>query len=180
MILNHLATACVVYLALLLQTSIAFDLTLFADYRPWFPGIALVVCVLIHDGPASLIWSAVLGLATDGLSSDRPGFHTMIVTVVAMVLLSAKHDIRSFGSILIALFVFAGTFLWQSLSVIAISLSTGQLQNLPRALRCELGNAVYTLLLIWFLLTFVGLIRLRKRESSSIPVLNNRWSMLTR
>jgi rod shape-determining protein MreD len=180
MMLRHMATACLIYLTLLLQTGIAVDLTMHHDCKPWFPGIALIICVLLHEGPASLVWSATLGLATDGLSGERLGFHTVIVTIVAMGLLAAKQDIRSFGTLPIIVFIFVGTFAWRTFSVTAFYLLARQSQNFLQLMQYELVGALYTALMTAVLLLFVDLVNVRKRAGSHPPILTNRWSMLTR
>ena len=181
MILRHMTTACLIYLSLVLQTSLASELTFF-EFRPWFPGVALAACVLLHNTTSSVIWASVLGLAIDGLSAERLGLHAILATFVASGLLMARQEIRSFQTMLTGLFVFAGTVVWKSLSAVVLGLIGNQPMAIHESLISGFESAAYTSLIAVSLQLVVSLGQrvLRKRRDSVLPILTNQWSMLTR
>jgi rod shape-determining protein MreD len=181
MIARHLVIACLIYLTLVLQSSFASDLA-FHGFRPWLPGIALVACVLLHDGAASLMWSSLLGLAVDSLSAERLGLNVAIATLVAMGLLITRQEIRSFGVVLTGIFVLIGTIGWRVASATTLGLLNEQTLNTPQLLMSELGSGVYTGVVTICLLSLIRGAKncVRKRGGSSPTVLTNQWTMLTR
>lgn len=181
MIARHMATACLIYLSLVLQSSVAAILVLYG-FKPWFPGIALAACVLLHNGSTSVVWAALLGLAVDGLSAERLGLHAIMVTFSAMALLIARQEIQSMETTLTGLFVLAATFAWRGLSAIALGLLNNQSMAWYGLLISEFGSGVYTASIAMGLLGLVDLTKrgMRRRRDSTLPVLTNQWSMLTK
>lgn len=181
MIVRQMATACLIYLSLVMQSSLAVELAVY-EIKPWFPGIALAACVLLLDGPASVIWAALLGLAVDGLSAERLGLHAIMVTFVATGLLMVRKEIRSMKTMLSGCFVFAGTYAWRGLSVITMGLIGRQPISIHEILILEFGSGVYTALIATSLLLVVALTKrgVQKGSEPPLPVLTNQWSMLTR
>ena len=180
MIARHLATACLIYLSLVLQSSFAANLAIYGA-RPWFPGIVLVMCAFRHDNTGSLLWSAVLGLAVDGVSAERAGVHVAIATLIATFLVIARQDIRSCGSLLAGAFALISTLLWRSGSTMTFSLLAAQTPDLTPMLLSIFGDSVYNALMTIGFLSLVQIARnrIRKPEKTPATILTNRWTMLT-
>ncbi len=179
--MNHLVTACLIYLSLVLQSCVSGDLA-FHSYRPWFPGIVLAACVLMHDDVASVIWAGILGLFVDGLAAERLGVHLVVTTFVAVGLLMVRQDTRSNGTLSLACFVFVGTCTWRLASMTIDSIVIGRELDLKTAFTVALGDGFYSTVMT---LAFATLVRLLfqafgRRETSTSIALKNRWTMLAR
>jgi rod shape-determining protein MreD len=181
MVARHLAVATLVYLSVVVQSSLATSLSI-NGLVPWFPGIVLIVTILLHADVETLAWSASLGLIVDCLSAERIGTNMVITTFVSASLLFIIPDDRSLGAIMMGIYVFFGTWAWRLLSVVAQDvLENAQLDLFP-ILLSELGSAIYTAMIAvvtMALMTSIGR-SIRKRGESSEMVLTNRWTMLTR
>ena len=179
MITRHLAIACLIYTVLVLQpstTSVFSNVSI----RLWLPGLAVVACVLMFDGIASLAWAAVLGFGVDCQSVDKLGVHLVIATLVASVLITIRSDSRSQGPVAVAAFVFGGAFVWRTLAWIAHGLLDGRSIDLTQLAMCACFDAVCTSAVVAVLLLtgrmLIGVFRPQRALSVS---LGNRWSMLT-
>ena len=181
MITRHLATACLVYLSVVMQSTIASDLTAFGA-KPWFPGMALVACLLLHEGVAFLVWSALLGFFVDGLSPERFGLNIVIATFVAMGLLMAKQEIRSFGAILTGIFVLGGTIGWRIASAVTSGLLSDDPRNIGPLLTTDIEMGVYSAMLVFGMFLLLKMLKAMFIGSgrSSQTVLTNEWMMLTK
>ena len=176
---RHLAVACLIYLALAVQPSLGSGLV-FPLFRPWLPGIAVVVCVMLTDGAMSFVWPGVLGLAIDSLSGDRLGVHVIAATIVAIAIKTLQPNGWSRSIVVIGAFTLFGTFLWRSMAAMSHSYQYRYAIDLTRCLVPALIEGFSTTaLLVGILLTCRLLMNaIRPRQTSSMS-LTNRWSMLT-
>lgn len=181
MMVRYLATACLIYAALVLQSTFARDLAV-EGIEPWFPGIALVACVALHEGTVSLVWAALLGLMVDSLSGGRMGPHTAITTCVATILLVARQDLRTIGVILAGIFVLCGTFVWRLSALLSLAVLERRSIDPANLMITFAGEGIYTSLLtiVSLLLLKLMSLKFRERESATQPVLKNQWTMLTK
>ena len=179
--LNHLVTACLIYLSLVLQSYLASDLAI-DSFRPWFPGIILAIGILLHTEVAGLVWAGILGLALDGLSAERLGVHLVISTVVAMALMMTRHDIHSNRSVLLGVFVFAGSLLWRFVSMTTFAMLAGRDADIQASLTIALGDGIYTTVLTTAASLLFGILQTAfgRRDTATSIRLSNRWTMLTR
>ncbi len=181
MMLPHLVTACLIYISLVLQSCVSCDMT-FHSCRPWFPGIVLAACLLIHDEIAGVVWAGILGLVVDGLGADRMGVHLVVTTVVAAGLLLARQDTRSNGTLLLGPFVFVGTLIWRLASATTQGILDRRDFNLQESLSVAFGDGVYTAVTTVAIGLLIRLFwQASDRHKTSNPIaLKNRWSMLAR
>lgn len=181
MMTRHLGTACLIYFALALQATTAHEIAVY-DVRPWFPGIVLVACVLLHRGASAIGWAGVLGLGVDSVSSERLGVQLAIACIIAGVLSAASEETPSNGPLLKMIFVIVATFLWRSLNGMVQAWLCEQAIDPLRILILSSGDASYTAALTLMLLICRQTLKrgLRRREARSPFSLNNQWSMLTR
>ena len=181
MILRHLSSFCLIYVAMVLQSCVANDCAIHS-FRPWFPGIALASCVLMHHEVAGVVWAAILGLAVDGLAAEPLGVHLVVTTSVAMGLTMTRQDIRSSSTVLFGVFVLIGTFIWRFASMTTHAILSRRNLNFEDYLTTSCGDGVYsaTLAVGVAMLFFVFQRALGRQETSNSIALNNRWAMLTR
>lgn len=181
MMARYLVTACLIYAAVVLQSTFAKGLAI-QNIQPWFPGMALVACIALHEGSVSLFCAAFLGLMVDGLSGERMGPHTAIACCIATVLLMARQDLRSFGIVLSGIFVLCTTFAWKCLASIVVTLLERRAIDPGPVLISSASDGIYTALLMTSLLIIIQLVMrsLRRRPETSQPVLRNQWTMLTK
>ena len=176
---RHLLTAGLIYLSLALQSSLAGELLL-SHSQPWFPGIMLVVCVILHSGSAGLMWGALLGLGMDCLSNERLGVQVILVTIVGLMLRSCTRKGATFGALLTGALIFLATLCWRGLSATTLGLLENQQFHSEWWLKgCKDG--VYSALLVTSVLLFMNLLKngIKRREQTRRTVLTNQWSMLS-
>jgi cell shape-determining protein MreD len=179
MITRHLAIACLIYTVLVLQPSTTSDFAA-VSIRLWLPGMAVVACVLMFDGAASLVWAGILGLGIDCQSVDKLGVHLVIATLVVSVLITMRADSRSPGSVAVAAFVFGATFVWRTAAWIAHGLLDGRSIDVSQLGVCASFDAVCTSASVLALsLTGRMLMKAVSPQQDSSVSLGNRWSMLT-
>ena len=179
--MNHLATACLIYISLVLQSCVASDLE-FQSFRPWFPGIVLAVCVVIHDDVAGVVWAGILGLAVDGLAAERLGVHLVVTTLTAVSLLMTRQETRSNLTVLLGGFVFAGTSIWKLASMTTHAILAGRDMNFQEYLTFAFGDGLYSTMMTVAVALFIRMVSqaLGRRETSTSIALKNRWAMLAR
>ena len=179
--MNHLATACLIYLSLVLQSCVASDLAI-DTFRPWFPGIVLAVCVLIHDDVAGVVWAGILGLVVDGLGAERLGVNLVVTTFTAVGLLMTRQDTRSNGTVFLGFFVFTGVSIWRLASMTTHATLSGRGMNFHEYLTVAFGDGLYSTVLTIVVALLIRLVwqTLGRRETSTSIALNNRWTMLAR
>ena len=179
--INHLATAGLIYLSLVLQSCVASDLAIDA-FRPWFQGIVLAVCVVIHDDVAGVVWAGILGLIVDGLGAERLGVNLVVTTFTAVGLLMTRQDTRSNGTVLLVFFVFAGTSIWRLASMTTHATLSGRDLNLHEYLTVALGDGLYSTVMTFVVALLIRLVwqASDRRETSTSIALKNRWTMLAR
>jgi cell shape-determining protein MreD len=176
MIARQMCFACLVYLSLVLQTSLASDVALGA-FQPWLPGVSLALCLMLTDATATLFWAAVLGFGVDCLSGQRLGVHVVVATVVTTGLLMFRTDRRPVGIVAFGTLVLAGTFLWRTLSVLAQGMLDRQMIDAAVISVSGIYSALVAiglLLVIRFIIDAMGI----HRQSGAVQ-LANRWTMLT-
>ncbi len=181
MIISHLATACLIYLSLVLQSCLAGELA-FHSFRPWFPGIVLAIGVLLHKEIAGLVWSGIIGLAVDCLSGERLGVHLVISTFVAMGLMVSRHDIQSNRPVSLCVLVFVGSFLWRFVSMATHAVLAGRGAVFHDSLTIAFGDSIYSTVLTAavVLLFCLSLKAFGRRETATSITFSNRWTMLNR
>ena len=181
MIARHLLIVCLIYTSLVTQSSLAADVVLFG-FRPWFPGIVLMACTLLHQGGNSLVWAALLGLSVDCLSGERLGVNVVTATLVAAGMTSLKTEVPVTGTATIVLFVFTGTIGWRVASATVHCLLANRMIDGLQILISASGSGLYTAIVTLGVLLVVQLPRfaIRSRSRSTPIALTNRWSMLTR
>ena len=181
MMMRHLATVCLIYISLVLQSCVASHLA-FHSFRPWFPGIGLAIVVLLHTDVAGLIWAGILGLVVDGLSAERLGVHLVVSTFVAMGLLMTRHDVHSNRTVLLVVFVFAGSMFWRIVSMTTHAMLVGRDADLTGLLTIAVADGLYTSVLTVGIALLICLFQklFGRRETPKSIMLSNRWAMLTR
>jgi len=176
---RHLLTAGLIYLSLASQSSLAGELSL-SHSQPWFPGIMLVFCVMLHPGSAGLMWGALLGLGVDCLSNERLGVQVILVTIVGLMLRSCTREGATFGSLRTGVLIFLATLCWKGLSATTLGLLENQKFHSGWWLKaCKDG--VYSALLVTSVLLFMNLLKngIKRRDQTCRTVLTNQWSMLS-
>lgn len=179
MMLRHLTMATVIYVALVMQPSLPPELSV-AGSRPWIPGIALVICLVLAEGSTSLIGASVLGLGVDCLSGERLGVHVMVATAVAAGVLAMKSSARFAGPVAVSTAVLAGTFAWKTTATVLYTLLGRRPIDWPNTARASLNDAIYSAIVVLFIL-----ITGRAIWASIFPErlvqfsILNRWSRLT-
>lgn len=174
----HLALANLIYFSLVAQPALGALLGE-QDYRPWLPGISLVVCVLFGADLPAVIWAFALGLSVDCLSIHRLGGHTMIATFLVAFLRQLMGDDRPRGALWFVVYTFAVTFLWLTLSAMVHGFLEGQTVDVANSCLTAGTMALATTALTAAIIVLCGLIRVSVRAQRRSPVmLNNRWSML--
>ena len=181
---RHLLTAGLIYLSLALQSSLAGELLL-SHSQPWFPGIMLVVCVILHPGSAGLMWGALLGLGVDCLSGERLGVQVILVTIVGLMLRSCTREGATFGSLRFGslrtgTLIFLATLCWKGLSATMLGLQ----ENQPFCSDWWLAgckDGVYSGVLVTSVLLFMNFLKngIKRRDQTRRTVLTNQWSMLS-
>lgn len=179
LMVRNLAIVCLIYVVLVVQPSVSGELAV-GSFRPWLPGIAVVACGLVVDGPASLLWAAFLGLGIDCQSVERPGINLIISTLIASAVIAFRTNDRSHGAIPVALFVFAASLAWR----MAASIIHSFIDRQPPAIVNLASSACWdgfssALLTIAVMIAWRLLINSIRPQSLSSMSLNNRWSMLT-
>ena len=79
--LRHIGILILIYLGLVAQCSLVPQATIVG--RPFLPAFILVVIVAACEPNLSLLWAALLGLALDGLSTERLGLQVAIAAMLA-------------------------------------------------------------------------------------------------
>lgn len=178
MIARHLVIVCLIYAALVLQTTAASDFAT-AGFQPWWPGIVLVMCLVLTDGMASLLWVGLLGLAVDFQSAERPGVHLVLVTLIASGLNLIRSDRQTRGTFSIGAFVFGGTLIWRTAAPLAHAVLDHHSFVLMELVFAAICQAACSAVVMVFLLASVrlGMNALRNDSMSSVG-LDNQWSML--
>ncbi len=181
MIARHLLIVCLIYTSLVMQTSLAGEVVLFG-FRPWFPGIVLMACTLLHQGGNSLVWAALLGLSVDCLSGERLGVNVVTATLVATGMISLKTEGRVTGTATIVLFVFSGSIGWRVATETINCLLANRTADGSLILISASGSGIYTAIVTLGVLLVARLPRfaVRSRSRARPIALTNRWSMLTR
>lgn len=177
--MRHLTIVAMIYLSLVFQPCFAADIDL-VSFRPWFPGLAMVACVLLTEGALRLVWVGLLALCVDCLSGDRLGLHVIVATLIATALIVIRADSRSASVALTGMLVFSGTFLWQCTAAIAHGFIDRQPFDLEQLVLPALRDGISTVAIALCVLLTGRLLRnaIRPQRTSSLP-LTNRWSMLT-
>lgn len=176
---RHLAIAWMVYAALVLQPGASGDIAI-RCFCPWIPGIVVVACALVFEGPASLIWAAILGLGVDCLSVNRPGIHLVLATLTVSGIAALRSDHRSAGVISVGVLVFGASFVWRMAASVVNALLDRHPFDIANLASSASGDGGGTALIaiagmVGWRLTISAF---RSQNLSSIS-LNNRWSMLT-
>lgn len=177
MIARQLIVAGLIYLALVLQTTVIGDFPDIA-FRPWLPGLILVVCIRFSDDAAGLVWSAILGLGVDCLSTERLGIQLTIAVLIAVGTQQMLTDKPSMGIVTTGFLVFAATLIWRGIACV----TQGILVRQPIELfdvtlsACGSGCATAGLAIALMVLGRIVLTGTRSRPTQS-PSRNNRWSM---
>jgi len=177
--LRHLAIASLIYVALVLQPGLPVELSM-AGARPWIPGMALVLCLMLAEGSASLIWVSILGLGVDCLSGERLGVHIVVATAVAAGLQVFQSSSRFVRPAAVSIAVLTGTFFWKFAVTALHALLAHRTLDWPSVATAASGDAVYTAVLV-----LLVLIVSRAAWASIFPErlaqfsILNRWSRLT-
>jgi rod shape-determining protein MreD len=179
MIARHLVIVCLIYMALVFQTSLSNGSNQSA-IQPWLPGLALAACVLLTDSSASLVWAGLLGLGVDCLADSHLGVNLIVTILVVSGLVALRRETRSQGIMMIGISLFAGTFLWRT----AIATINAHLDRRPidlsQLIIVPLTSAFSSTLIV-VSMVIVGRMAMtivRGQPTSSVS-LANRWSMLT-
>jgi cell shape-determining protein MreD len=178
MIVRQLASASVIYLSLVLQPNLdeVMGQTMF---RPWMPGMALVVCAWLTNGTSYLIWSALIGLTIDCLSEGRLGIHMLSATAAAVLLLAFQFSRRR-NILIIGALTFVSNFAWHAFAVITeacLSHSPIQIERYTTLVISE--SVATTVVLLGTLIVGRAAARALGPYSTSSVALSNQWSMLS-
>ena len=82
-VLRHVGILLMIYLGLVLQTSLVPAETAGMG-RPFLPAIVLVMIAVWCEATASILWSAILGLLIDGLSTEHLGIELALAAMLAL------------------------------------------------------------------------------------------------
>lgn len=123
--MRHLALAIAVYLTVAVQSSVlSWEGPLV--WRPFLPALTLLAITLWVEGASVLVWSAVLGLLLDGLSSERLGMQMSLAVLLAGMLQWLTARRRSTGVMSAMALAFLVTLLWRILSPVLVSALAGR------------------------------------------------------
>jgi cell shape-determining protein MreD len=156
--MKHLILLITTYLALATQAACGTALSI-GDCRPPLMWLPVLLALSWFTDARGLVWAALIGLLSDGLSSGRFGVEMLATTLTAAMLLSLRPevevDVRSRWPRLVWQFslIATGLLLSQGLGCV---LSEGQAMTL-QTLTTLAGEAAYGLALCVGLSTFGAL-----------------------
>lgn len=174
---RHLAIGFLVYLCLAVQPNLVGVLGP-CWFRPWVPGMGLIVCATIASGPVVLIWGAILGLGVDCLSGVRLGIHVVSATVATGCFQSLRGQTKASGLFSMSLAAFAAIFIWKSMASALAELSEHRASDFSRDFSTivqDSSSTTVSLVIVVLVYRFLMNEIPHDRRSS----LSNRWSMLT-
>ena len=85
--LRHLTFLLLTYACLVAQTG-AGDALTWGDWRTHLVAVPVAASVLLFEGPAAILWAAVVGLWWDGLSGGPLGESLLLMAGIAKLAIS--------------------------------------------------------------------------------------------
>ena len=140
--LRHAGILSLIYLCLVVQSSLIVDLPEFG--RPFLPAVTLVLIVAWSNPAAGIFWSGFLGSVLDCISADRLGIQLGLATILALGLQLLKPLWRSRHALPLAAIALVICAFWRLLSQMTHAVLNGRTVDPHLVLKSAVRDAMST------------------------------------
>lgn len=178
--LRHIGILAMIYAGVVAQTSLIPE-ELAGPGRPFLPAILLVVIAASCDATPALLWSGLLGLMLDGLSTERLGIQLTLATFLALAMQLMRPLWGSRSLLALVAMVVLTCLAWRMLSPMTLAVLSGRVVNPEDAFKHAIQDGVWTTLLgSIVILIFRGVFAPGSRvRTAPQPSRNTGWSVGT-
>lgn len=173
--LRHMGILIVIYLGMAVQSSlISADLA--GIGRPFLPAALLVLISACCEAPSAILWSGVLGLILDGMSTERLGVQLAVAALLGLSLRLMQPMWRSRSLLAFVAMILLTTFAWRALSPMTQAMLSGRVVDPQVVLKDAARDAAWTAILAGVLiLVSRGLVGDRSRNRIMVASSSPRW-----
>jgi rod shape-determining protein MreD len=146
-LLRHAGILCLLYLAVVVQTSVVTDLPPMG--RPFLPALMLMVMAAWCHPVVSILWAGFMGFVLDGISTERLGIQLGLAAILALGLQLLRPIWRRRGPVSMTVCTLVVALFWRALSPMTCAVLSGRVVDphvtLNSALRDGAATAVVAL-----------------------------------
>ena len=124
--LRHIGILAMIYLGVVAQSSLV-PTEILGMGRPFLPAILLVVIALACNATASIVWSGLLGLVLDGLSTERLGVQLALAALLGLGLQVMQSLWRSRSLVPLVAMSMILCVAWRTLSPMTHAVLSGRI-----------------------------------------------------
>lgn len=177
--LRHIGILAMIYLGVVAQSSLV-PTEILGMGRPFLPAILLVVIALACNATASIVWSGLLGLVLDGLSTERLGVQLALAALLGLGLQVMQSLWRSRSLVPLVAMSMILCVAWRTLSPMTHAVLSGRIVDPHLVLTDAVQDAAWTAAVACLLLLGRRLFGHRGSAEIIIAKPSPRWSAAVR
>lgn len=178
--LRHVGILLMIYLGLVLQTSLV-PVESAGVGRPFLPAILMVLIAVGCEATSSILWSGVLGLMVDGLSTERLGIELALAAMIGLGLQWLRPLWRSNSPLALVSMILLTCAIWRIASPMAHAALTDRAIDVHLVLTDAVQDSMWTAVIGGVVILMGrGLVGYSSRTKWINPSPGPRWQTLTR